>query len=147
MTWSKVLSYFINWIVTLLILGVGEAYAVDAKILAGGYTGFIILHMFITDLLAKIDDGTALCKSLKECSALKEKKSRYERASVEAHHLAVKCLSQKLKGTALNYELTSIVTVLSDVFMAEGVNEPKAFKPSKTEPHINTNAITSFLEE
>ncbi|HCR0216493.1 TPA: hypothetical protein OMS38_002420 [Klebsiella aerogenes] len=115
MTWSKVVSFIINLIGSSLISFILSKGAWDVKIAGSVYAAYTLLYILFSDYIASFDKNTSVSKARTELEDTKKMLLAYEICMLDVHHCALNCITKKLKGDGLIYQLNFIITMLSEV--------------------------------
>lgn len=115
MTWSKVISFIINLIGSSLISFILSKGTWDVKVAGSVYAAYTLIYILCSDFLAGLDKNTSISKAKSELEDAKKMLLAYEICMLDAHHCALSCITNKLKGEGLIYQLNYIVTMLSEV--------------------------------
>lgn len=124
MTWSKILSFIINLIASVFLWNYLVDQKIDVKLCSGIYAAYVLVYMFLSDLISKIDKGTALFKANLDVNEHKEKITKYERCMLKVHDEIIVCLRDNMKGAPLKHSLSAITMMLSAA-TANVENDPK----------------------
>ena len=115
MTWSKVISFIINLIGSSFISFILSKGTWDIKIAGSVYAAYTLIYILCSDYLASLDKNTTISKAKSELEDAKKMILAYEICMLDVHHCALSCITNKLKGEGLIYQLYFIVTMLSEV--------------------------------
>ncbi|MEY8580244.1 hypothetical protein AALM51_08265 [Enterobacter roggenkampii] len=115
MTWSKVISFIINLIGSSFISFILSKGTWDIKIAGSVYAAYTLIYILCSDYLASLDKNTTISKAKSELEDAKKMILAYEICMLDVHHCALSCITNKLKGEGLIYQLNFIVTMLSEV--------------------------------
>jgi hypothetical protein len=115
MTWSKVVSFIINLIGSSLISYVLSKGTWDVKVAGSVYAAYTLVYILLSDFITGLDKNTSASKAKLELEDAKKMLLAYEICMLDVHHCALTCITQKLKGDGLVYQLNFIITILSEV--------------------------------
>lgn len=129
MTWSKVVSFIINLVGSSLISYLLSKGTWDVKIAGSVYAAYTLVYILLSDYIATLDKNTSASKAKSELEDANKMLLAYEICMLDAHHCALGCITKKLKGDGLVYQLNFIVTILSEV-KHNARNKGNEYKPS-----------------
>lgn len=142
MTWSKVLSFIINLLGSSLISYVLSKGTWDVKVAGAVYAAYILIYMLISEYLSNVDKGTSASKIKSQLDDANERLIAYEVCMLDAHHCALGCITKKLKGDGLLYQLNFIVTILSEV-KHNAINKGNEYKYRETKK----DGMADFIDQ
>lgn len=147
MTWSKVLSYIFNLAVSVWLWSHLTNEGVDPKLSGGIYAAYVLIYMFLSDYLTKMDKSSSLSKAIKETEQHKAKIAKYEGCILNVHDSIIICLRDNLRGIPLKHSLSSMTMQLSAITLevTNDPDDPKVKKPAPVSSTIRQGIAESDL--
>lgn len=127
MTWSKITSYIFNLAISVILWNYLVESKVDAKLSGGLYAAYILIYMFISDLLTKMDKGSSISKANEEISSHTKKIKKYEKCMLQVHDSIIVCMRDNQKGATLKHSLSAMTMQLTAITI-DAVNDPSTSK-------------------